>query len=152
TEVEYTPGSFQNAFSAPQKHPSPNRASSLPSGNGGTIRLPLTWWRSGTGIGSRRPGSASSRVGMSVFFLAPNMGWPSLGPILQTHDGWRGIRSRRPVDTAHCPPHSAGSMAKPQTIRDLRNSGWQRKSVKQEMRDNLIARLKRGEAFLPGIV
>ena len=43
-------------------------------------------------------------------------------------------------------------MAKPQTIRDLRNSGWQRKSVKQEMRDNLIARLRRGEAFLPGIV
>src|SRR6185295_2803678 len=62
------------------------------------------------------------------------------------------MRSPRPVDTAHGPPHSAGSMAKPQTIRDLRSSGWQRKSVKQEMRDNLIARLKRGEAFLPGIV
>src|SRR5262245_58788855 len=80
------------------------------------------------------------------------MGWPSLGPILQTDDGRRGIRSPRPVDTVHRPPHSAGSMAKPQTIRDLRSSGWQRKSVKQEMRDNLIARLKRGEAFLPGIV
>src|SRR5262245_51620780 len=62
------------------------------------------------------------------------------------------MRSPALVDTVHRPPHSAGSMAKPQTIRDLRSSGWQRKSVKQEMRDNLIARLKRGEAFLPGIV
>ena len=43
-------------------------------------------------------------------------------------------------------------MAKPRNVRELRGSGWKRRSVKQEMRDNLIARLKRGEAFLPGIV
>ena len=43
-------------------------------------------------------------------------------------------------------------MAKARTVRELRRSGWQRKSVKQELRDNLIARLKRGEGFLPGIV
>ena len=43
-------------------------------------------------------------------------------------------------------------MAKPRNVRELRDSGWKRRSVKQEMRDNLIARLKRGEAFLPGIV
>ena len=43
-------------------------------------------------------------------------------------------------------------MAKARTVGELRGSGWQRKSVKQELRDNLIARLKRDERFLPGIV
>ncbi len=43
-------------------------------------------------------------------------------------------------------------MTKARTVADLRGSGWQRKSVKQELRDNLIARLVRGEGFLPGIV
>jgi magnesium chelatase subunit I len=43
-------------------------------------------------------------------------------------------------------------MAQPQTVRELKDSGWQRKSVKQELRDNLVARLKKGETFLPGIV
>src|SRR6476659_4647218 len=43
-------------------------------------------------------------------------------------------------------------MAKPQTVKELRASGWQRKSVKQELRDNLVARLRSGSSFLPGIV
>jgi magnesium chelatase subunit I len=43
-------------------------------------------------------------------------------------------------------------MAKPRNVRELRDSGWKRRSVKHEMRDNLIARLKRGDTFLPGIV
>src|SRR5712692_7092776 len=43
-------------------------------------------------------------------------------------------------------------MARARTVRELRTSGWQRKSVKQELRDNLIGRLKRDEGFLPGIV
>src|SRR5216684_221162 len=43
-------------------------------------------------------------------------------------------------------------MANAHTIGDLRARGWQRKSVKQELRDNLIARLRKGESFLPGIV
>jgi magnesium chelatase subunit I len=43
-------------------------------------------------------------------------------------------------------------MAHPQTVRELKDSGWQRKSVKQELRDNLVALLRRGETFLPGIV
>ncbi|HEY7649105.1 MAG TPA: magnesium chelatase [Methylomirabilota bacterium] len=43
-------------------------------------------------------------------------------------------------------------MPKARTVRELRASGWQRRSVKQEMRDNLIARLRKGEPFLPGIV
>src|SRR6266540_1929467 len=36
TAVVYTPGIRQNTFSAPQKHPMPNTAVSIPSGNGGS--------------------------------------------------------------------------------------------------------------------
>src|SRR5213083_948568 len=43
-------------------------------------------------------------------------------------------------------------MANAHTVGDLRARGWQRKSVKQELRDNLITRLRKGEPFLPGIV
>src|SRR5213594_2478512 len=43
-------------------------------------------------------------------------------------------------------------MSKPRTIGELRQSGYQAKSVKQELRDNLIARLRTGEAIFPGIV
>jgi magnesium chelatase subunit I len=43
-------------------------------------------------------------------------------------------------------------MAKASTVRELRASGYRPRSVKQELRDNLIARLRRGEAILPGIV
>ena len=38
------------------------------------------------------------------------------------------------------------------TVGELRTSGWRTKSVKQELRDNLIARLRRNEPFFPGIV
>jgi magnesium chelatase subunit I len=43
-------------------------------------------------------------------------------------------------------------MAKAATVRELRDSGYQTRSVKQELRDNLIGRLKRGEPIFPGIV
>ena len=43
-------------------------------------------------------------------------------------------------------------MTQSRTLKELRAAGWQRKSVKQELRDNLVARLRRGESFLPGIV
>src|SRR5919109_2232911 len=43
-------------------------------------------------------------------------------------------------------------MTQARTLKELRDRGWQRKSVKQELRDNLVARLRRGDAFLPGIV
>ena len=43
-------------------------------------------------------------------------------------------------------------MTQAQTLGELRRSGYRSKSVKQEMRDNLVARLRRGESFLPGIV
>ena len=43
-------------------------------------------------------------------------------------------------------------MTQARTLKELRDRGWQRKSVKQELRDNLIARLRSGSSFLPGIV
>ena len=43
-------------------------------------------------------------------------------------------------------------MAKPTTLRELRASGYVSRSVKEEMRDNLIARLRTGEPLFPGIV
>jgi magnesium chelatase subunit I len=43
-------------------------------------------------------------------------------------------------------------MAIARTVGELRASGYRRRSVKQELRDNLMARLRRDEPFLPGIV
>src|SRR5438270_13746209 len=42
--------------------------------------------------------------------------------------------------------------SEPRTIAELRATGHQRETVKQEMRRNLIARLRSGETLLPGIV
>jgi magnesium chelatase subunit I len=42
--------------------------------------------------------------------------------------------------------------AKPATLSELRDSGWQSKSVKQEIHDNFLARLQAGEELYPGIV
>src|SRR6059058_2063276 len=41
---------------------------------------------------------------------------------------------------------------RPQTIAELRATGHRRETVKQEMRRNLLARLRAGEPLLPGIV
>jgi magnesium chelatase subunit I len=43
-------------------------------------------------------------------------------------------------------------MASARTIGELRDSGYRRRSVKQELRDNLMARLRKSGPFLPGIV
>jgi len=41
---------------------------------------------------------------------------------------------------------------RPGTLKQLRESGWQSKSVKDELRDNYLASLKSGEPLFPGIV
>ncbi len=41
---------------------------------------------------------------------------------------------------------------KPQTIGELQASGWKSRSVKDELRTNLIRKLKSGEKLFPGIV
>jgi magnesium chelatase subunit I len=38
------------------------------------------------------------------------------------------------------------------TIRELRDSGWRSRTVKAELRDNLLARLANGRGIMPGIV
>jgi magnesium chelatase subunit I len=41
---------------------------------------------------------------------------------------------------------------RPQTLSELRSSGWQSKTVKQEIHDNFLARLQSGDELYPGIV
>lgn len=41
---------------------------------------------------------------------------------------------------------------RPRTLAELRVSGWTSKPVKDELRDNLLAALKRGDELFPGIV
>ena len=47
---------------------------------------------------------------------------------------------------------AAPSAALPATLGALRASGYQPRSVKQELRDNLLARLAEGRALFPGVV
>ena len=42
--------------------------------------------------------------------------------------------------------------AKPSTLAELRASGWQSKTVKQEIHDNFLAKLQAGEELYPGII
>src|SRR3984885_7155454 len=44
------------------------------------------------------------------------------------------------------------SAVKPRTLRELRESGWVSKSVKQEIHDNFLRLLRDGEELFPGIV
>jgi magnesium chelatase subunit I len=41
---------------------------------------------------------------------------------------------------------------RPATLGELRASGWQSRSVKEELRTNLLAKLRTGETLFPGIV
>ena len=43
-------------------------------------------------------------------------------------------------------------MNRPTTLQQLRDSGWQSKTVKAELRDNFIAALKSGRTLFPGVV
>src|SRR5439155_13374448 len=40
----------------------------------------------------------------------------------------------------------------PTTLKSLRESGWQSKSVKHELRDNFLAALKASDDLFPGII
>ncbi|MEN0021220.1 MAG: magnesium chelatase, partial [Planctomycetota bacterium] len=42
--------------------------------------------------------------------------------------------------------------SRPRNLAELRESGWQSKTVKQEIRDNLVGALERGDELFPGIV
>src|SRR4051812_2800599 len=47
---------------------------------------------------------------------------------------------------------STSTMTRPVTLAELRSSGWQSKTVKQEIHDNFIAKLQAGDELYPGIV
>src|SRR5262245_1204464 len=64
----------QNLRSAPQKHPRPKTAVSVPSGYGPFSGRPLMKWVAAVGIGSARPLSAVSAVGISGFLREESMG------------------------------------------------------------------------------
>jgi magnesium chelatase subunit I len=53
---------------------------------------------------------------------------------------------------SHSMAGSATPNARPSTLGELRASGWQQRSVKQEMRANLLARLASEEPLFPGII
>src|ERR1700751_4732590 len=42
--------------------------------------------------------------------------------------------------------------ARPTNLKELRDSGWVSKTVKQEIRDNFLAQLAKGEKLFPGII
>ena len=46
----------------------------------------------------------------------------------------------------------ADGAARPSTLGELRESGYRARSIREEMRENLIARLRRGDELFPGIV
>src|SRR5215468_2470244 len=46
----------------------------------------------------------------------------------------------------------SSTSVKPTTLRQLRESGWQSKSVKREIHDNFLAALARRDELFPGIV
>jgi magnesium chelatase subunit I len=47
---------------------------------------------------------------------------------------------------------TTSTTAKPSTLSELRDSGWQSKNVKQEIHDNFLVKLQAGEELYPGIV
>src|SRR6266542_2098004 len=63
---------------------------------------------------------------------------------------WR-VSGRGLVDSAPARPHS-DVMGKPLTVGELRQSGYTPRSVKQELRDNLISRLRSGAPLFSGII
>src|SRR2546421_11610144 len=67
------------------------------------------------------------------------------------HDGLAAGRSR----TGHFLQGDYGAMpakVRPSNLRELRDSGWVTKTVKQEIRDNFLRMLKNEEELFPGII
>ena len=47
---------------------------------------------------------------------------------------------------------TTATSTRPSTLAELRSSGWQSKTVKQEIHDNFLAKLQNGDELYPGIV
>ncbi len=50
------------------------------------------------------------------------------------------------------PSSTASSLHRPSTLAELRASGWESKTVKQEIHDNFLRKLRSGEELYPGII
>ncbi len=82
------------------------------------------------------------------------MGWQSLR---LCSGGWAShamaLQSETTQNTNQPrPPMSFDSTSRPRTLAELRNAGWQSKTVKQEIHDNFLKKLSSGEELFPGIV
>src|SRR5262249_12923259 len=64
--------------------------------------------------------------------------------------------NRAPASNQHASAHPAEDSipmsSRPTTLGDLRRSGWKSRTVKEELRANLIALLKEKQELFPGIV
>ena len=49
-------------------------------------------------------------------------------------------------------PDQASVAARPRTLGELRESGYQPKTVREELRANLIAKIRKGDALFPGVI
>ncbi len=63
-----------------------------------------------------------------------------------------GLSSSDLGDPAMEEPRTVHATAKPTTLQQLRESGWRSKPVKDEIYDNFIAALARGDELFPGII
>src|SRR5262249_34012251 len=63
-----------------------------------------------------------------------------------------GRRAPRPRGLAPSHLRRTPSMSRPRTLRELKAAGHRLRSVKDELRANLVARLRAGGPLLPGIV
>ena len=63
-----------------------------------------------------------------------------------------GLSSSVLGDPAMEEPRTVHATAKPTTLQQLRESGWRSKPVKDELYDNFIAALARGDELFPGII
>src|SRR5215210_4968788 len=87
------------------------------------------------------------------------------GTPASTREGDSRLTLPRPGRTLAAPNHvrehprfgspmtdSGASVTRPATLGDLRASGWRSRSVKEELRGNLLARLGEGEQIFPGVL
>src|SRR2546423_4924416 len=59
---------------------------------------------------------------------------------------------RLPTEDSMSPSRATQTVTPPGTLGELRASGWRSRTVKEELRSNLLARLGEGEAIFPGVV
>ena len=82
---------------------------------------------------------------------------PELGVVVLAHD--RIVQGQRPHGNVYLldvvgpyPGAMLDAPPRPTTLGELRQSGWQDRSVKEELRHNVVTRLRTGQELFPGIL